>query len=152
MNDWLLSIGSFFAGVAVTYLFRSFFLIFEERNKRFDEICELISATADIGSEYWLLDGREKEDEAELKEAQLIGKQYKIQAFLSHLSDDFWVATSPSENEYLVFADALTGGAFQVKFRPKDKPRSIAVQQTASELVISIRSAKRIHLTSLLPF
>jgi hypothetical protein len=109
-----------------------------------DGLCSEVNAAADLCSDYWRLDCRESEQQAEASklEARILGRQTRIQVLLLALkTQDGKLDLSRVEAKIPALYDALTGGNFKGGSRLADEWRSLQVQGEAANLNGELRMA-----------
>ncbi len=113
----------------------------QEVIRSFDELCQIIRETGDLGVNYWVSDS--KKDKIS-NEALIIGHQQLINLTLKSLASRFnkseqqdWVG-SPEP-----FFDALTGGNFGERELIQEPNRAQKIQAEMALLVDKVRSYQK---------
>ncbi len=113
----------------------------QEVIRSFDELCQIIRETADLGVKYWVSDS---EKEKISHEALIIGHQQLINLTLKSLAGRFnkskqqdWVGSLEP------FIDALTGGNFGERELKQEPIRAQQVQAEMALLIDKVRNYQK---------
>lgn len=130
-------------GAGITLLFNIWKFHRDERAARIDELSNAISATALLASEYWASEFKD-EPEQRVREARILGGQALIDGLYADLRPMLREKDCGAIDEALsALFDAMSGGEFSVKGRPKDAARVVAAPQSASIAMVDLRRCHR---------
>jgi hypothetical protein len=110
-----------------------------------DNFCNEVNDTADLSTEYWLLDPSTEVDhirKARFLEPQLIGRQMRLQSLaLALQAFDKKLVMTRTNMLLLEFYEAITGGDFRVSGRTPSPDNAQRSQACAAQINGEVRHA-----------
>jgi hypothetical protein len=148
MPDWIWSVAAL-ATAPLLAAFLSGYLVNRWKGrqdhieKRFDELCDSVLATADLAADYWA--GSAEDEGMALREAKIVAQRTKIAGLRVMLSRSVSASTDHEiQSAEAKFFRETTGGSFGVHNRVAESHRIIACHCAAADMIVAIRRA-RLH-------
>ena len=112
-------------------------------NVAIDHLSVEINSTADLATEYWLIDVTDKmsRGRAAYLESKLIGCQTRLSSLLLAIEAlDGQIKTKTTWDKLPTLFDVMTGGSFSAASRQPDAARAQSVQSIGAEIVGELRT------------
>jgi hypothetical protein len=146
MPPWWLIVGSPILAAAFGAIFSGYLVTRwktreDQIEKRFDELCQVVSDTAELASEYW--QGTAQDPGMAVREARILASTRRIAGLrvllIDHVSAAALTEIQAAESAFL---REVSGGQFGVHNRVPDFQRIISTRSAGVELILTARRAR----------